>query len=54
MSAGTRRAVFLDRDGTLLATDQHLGDPGMVALVPGAAECAVEAAWVEALIGNWC
>jgi D-glycero-D-manno-heptose 1,7-bisphosphate phosphatase len=37
VSGAPRRAAFLDRDGTLLATDEHLGDPARVALVPGAA-----------------
>ena len=30
--------MFLDRDGTLLATDDFLGDPAGVVLVPGAGE----------------
>jgi len=55
VSAEGRRAVFLDRDGTLLATDQHLGDPGMVALVPGAAE-ALRAlggkGWLRVVVSN--
>jgi len=37
-----RRAVFLDRDGTLIANDADLGDPAQVRLLPGAAEaCAL-------------
>lgn len=37
-----RRAVFLDRDGTLIANDGDLGDPSRVRLLPGAAEaCAI-------------
>ncbi len=38
MSVTSRRAVLLDRDGTLLATDDFLGDPAGVVLVPGAGE----------------
>ena len=33
-----RRAVFLDRDGTIIEQVHHLIDPGDVALIPGAAE----------------
>jgi D-glycero-D-manno-heptose 1,7-bisphosphate phosphatase len=32
-----RRAILLDRDGTLLETDTYLSDPAKVRLVPGAA-----------------
>ena len=32
-----RRAVLLDRDGTLVDNDGYLGDPGAVRLLPGAA-----------------
>ncbi|HVP39701.1 MAG TPA: HAD-IIIA family hydrolase, partial [Candidatus Saccharimonadales bacterium] len=28
-------AVFLDRDGTLIAEREHLGDPAGVELIPG-------------------
>jgi len=36
------RAVFLDRDGTLIANDADLGDPAQVRLLPGVADgCAV-------------
>ena len=30
------RAVFLDRDNTIIANDGYLGDPAMVKLLPGA------------------
>lgn len=40
--AGIRRAVFLDRDGTLIEDRGHLADPADVILYPGA---------VEALLG---
>jgi len=36
--AGLHRAVFLDRDGTLIRNDGDLGDPERVALLPGVAE----------------
>lgn len=37
-----RSAVFLDRDGTLIANDGDLGDPAAVTLLPGAADaCAL-------------
>lgn len=34
------RAVFLDRDNTLIANDGDLGDPDLVRLLPGAADAA--------------
>ncbi len=55
MSDGPRRAVFLDRDGTLLSTDSHLGDPGLIALVPGAAEALGRigrAGWLRIVVSN--
>jgi D-glycero-D-manno-heptose 1,7-bisphosphate phosphatase len=35
--AAVRRAVFLDRDGTLILNDGDLGDPDRVELLPGVA-----------------
>lgn len=35
--AAVRRAVFLDRDGTVIRNDGDLGDPDLVELLPGAA-----------------
>ena len=35
--AATRRAVFIDRDGTIILNDGDLGDPDRVELLPGAA-----------------
>lgn len=35
---GIERAVFLDRDGTLIEDRGHLADPSQVALYPGAVE----------------
>jgi histidinol-phosphate phosphatase family protein len=36
--AASRRAVFLDRDGTLIEHVPYLSDPALVRLLPGAAE----------------
>jgi histidinol-phosphate phosphatase family protein len=36
--ASARRAVFLDRDGTLIEHVPYLSDPGLVRLLPGAPE----------------
>jgi D-glycero-D-manno-heptose 1,7-bisphosphate phosphatase len=36
--AAVRRAVFLDRDGTVIRNDGDLGDPDLVELLPGVAE----------------
>ena len=43
---GGRRAVFVDRDGTLIREREYLAEPGRVELVPGALEslAAFEAA----------
>ena len=38
MRAGSRAAVFLDRDGTIIEDVGYLGDPEGVHLLPGAAE----------------
>ena len=38
MSREGRPAVFLDRDGTIIADVGYLGDPDRVHLLPGAAE----------------
>ena len=38
-----RPAVFFDRDNTLIACDEYLGDPAKVALVDGAAEAVARA-----------
>jgi D-glycero-D-manno-heptose 1,7-bisphosphate phosphatase len=37
-SATRRRAVFLDRDGTILVEKNYLADPDDVELIPGAAD----------------
>lgn len=50
-----RRAVFLDRDGTLLRTDEHLGDPDRVVLVAGAAAALAalgKAGWLRIVVSN--
>ena len=36
--AGKRRAVFADRDGTIIEDHQYVADPGDVTLLPGAVE----------------
>jgi D-glycero-D-manno-heptose 1,7-bisphosphate phosphatase len=36
-------AIFFDRDNTLIANDGHLGDPGQVRLIPGAAAAITKA-----------
>jgi len=38
VSATPRRAVILDRDGTIIVDHGYLGDPACVTLLPGAAE----------------
>src|SRR5688572_22683679 len=38
-----RPAVFFDRDNTLIACDEYLGDPSKVALVDGAADAVARA-----------
>ncbi len=50
-----RRAVFLDRDGTLIDCDGYLGDPAGVRLLPGIAEAlgAVgRAGWLRVVVSN--
>lgn len=51
----TRRAVFLDRDGTLIDALGYLGDPEGVRLLPGAARAVRrlnEAGWLAVLVTN--
>ncbi|MGD0198641.1 MAG: HAD family hydrolase [Solirubrobacteraceae bacterium] len=50
MNAEGRRAVFLDRDGTLIADPGYLRDPGRVELLPGAAAALAELARRGALL----
>src|SRR5688572_2572686 len=38
-----RPAIFFDRDNTLIACDDYLGDPSKVQLVPGAANAVARA-----------
>lgn len=60
MSAPTRRAVFFDRDDTLIrcrevAPDGDLGDPALVSLRPGALEACRAlkgAGWFLAVVSN--
>jgi D-glycero-D-manno-heptose 1,7-bisphosphate phosphatase len=49
------RAVFLDRDNTLIDNDGDLGDPDEVRLLPGAAEGAARlrrAGFVLVVVSN--
>ena len=54
-SADENRAVFLDRDGTLMDEVNFCGDPAKVHVIPGAAECLAELrrrGWINILITN--
>lgn len=55
MPTAGRRAVFLDRDGTLIVDRHYLADPAGVELMPGAAEAVArlnEAAVPAVLVTN--
>jgi D-glycero-D-manno-heptose 1,7-bisphosphate phosphatase len=50
-----RRAVFLDRDGTILDATGYLGDPAGVRLLPGAAQALAAlgaAGWLRVVVTN--
>ncbi|MFG3225345.1 D-glycero-alpha-D-manno-heptose-1,7-bisphosphate 7-phosphatase [Kitasatospora sp. NPDC048194] len=50
-----RRAVFLDRDGTIIRDVHHIGDPRDVELLPGAAGALrrlARAGWVTCVVTN--
>lgn len=50
-----RRALFLDRDGTLIVDAHYPRDPAVVELLPGAAEAlaeAVRAGWALVVVSN--
>ena len=50
-----RRAVFLDRDGTIVEDPGFLHDPGKVRLIPGAAEAIHQlnqAGWLVITVSN--
>ena len=51
-SRGTRAAVFLDRDGTLIRDVNFIGRPEQVELIPGAADAVrrVNAAGIPAIV----
>lgn len=54
-TAGTRRFILLDRDGTVIEERHYLSDPGGIALVPGAtrALCVLqEAGFGLAIVTN--
>lgn len=49
------RAVFLDRDGTLITLVHHLNDPADVQLIPGAGQAVRDlraAGWVVVIVTN--
>ena len=43
MSASADKALFVDRDGTIIADVHYLSDPDRVALLPGAGEALIRA-----------
>lgn len=52
---GLRRAVFVDRDGTIIVEREYLADPDGVTFVPGAEEAIrrlKEAGWVVVVVTN--
>ena len=55
MADGNRRAVFLDRDGTIVEDPGFLHDPGKVRLLPGAGEAIHrlnDAGWLVITVSN--
>ena len=40
-----KRALFLDRDGTIIADHGYLKDPNQIELLPGAAEALGAGSW---------
>ncbi len=55
MSAGSHRAVFWDRDGTLMEEVDYCRDPGLVRAIPGVAKvlAALRArGWLHVIITN--
>jgi histidinol-phosphate phosphatase family protein len=53
--SGTRQAVFLDRDGTLIDDVHYIADPAQVVLRPGAAESVRRlnaAGWLAIVVTN--
>lgn len=53
--SGTRRGVFLDRDGTLIELVPYLHEPDAVRLIPGAGDALRrlgEAGWARVLVTN--
>src|SRR3989449_7418920 len=54
-AGGARRAVFLDRDGTIVEDPGFLHEPGKVRLLPRAAEgirCLNQAGWLVITVSN--
>ena len=55
MSPGSRRAVFLDRDGTVITDADYLADPDRVELIPGADDAIrrlKQAGWAVVMVTN--
>lgn len=55
MTSEQRRAVFLDRDGTLIEEKHYLADPEQVTLLPGAAaaiRAINQAGWLAIVASN--
>ncbi len=55
MPPDTRRAVFFDRDGTLMREDDYCGHPSRVHAIPGAGAALAElhaSGWLNVLITN--
>lgn len=55
MASETRRAVFFDRDGTLMREEDHCDHPSRVQAIPGAAEALAELrglGWLNVVITN--
>ncbi|RMF46558.1 MAG: HAD family hydrolase [Deltaproteobacteria bacterium] len=54
-AVGQRRALFLDRDGSLIVEKDYLDDPAQVELLPGAAEAIARlnrAGWLVIVVTN--
>lgn len=55
ISTNPHRAIFWDRDGTLMAEVEYCGDPALVRAIPGVAEALADlrsAGWLHVIITN--